>query len=210
LRKIIKGDVPVAMKRWKRANPQGSYSDIDEDVRKDIRTACVQEQFGLCAYCCKPITAKNSHNEHVESQKNAPKRTMDFENIVASCNTRGQCGDSHESVELPLTPLMDECETEMSFLYSGRVKGLSERAKDSINILNLGNRKLKEARKQAIEALQYEYCCPPEEAAALDAELIEILMKELSPDGSDTMKPYAPVLMNILKHELEGMRRACS
>lgn len=197
------------MQRWKKAHPHGRYCDIAGNVRADIRTACIREQLGLCAYCCKPITVTNSHNEHVQAQLTAPNLTMDYNNIVASCNTRGQCGDSHNSQPLPLTPLMDECETEIRFYYSGKVAGLTDRAEQSIDILNLKFRKLKEARKRAIEAINYEFGCPPQEAAELDSDLIEILINELSPHGKDEMKPYAPVLMNILRHELEKMKGMC-
>ncbi len=59
--------------------------------------------------------------------------------IVASCNTPNQCGDAHKSQHLPLTPLMTECETELRFKISGRVEGLSDRAADTIRVLNLGD-----------------------------------------------------------------------
>lgn len=53
---------------------------------------------------------------------------------------------------------MPECETELRFKISDRVEGLSQRAKDTIKILNLGeretnNRALIEKRKQLSNAL---------------------------------------------------------
>ncbi|KAF1024841.1 MAG: hypothetical protein GAK37_03010 [Pseudomonas sp.] len=86
MRKIIKGDEPPTLTQWKRANPQGRYQDLTHEQRSPIRQACIEEQHGLCAYCCHAITLDSSHNEHVEAQDGAQNRTVDFSNIVASCN----------------------------------------------------------------------------------------------------------------------------
>ena len=53
---------------------------------------------------------------------------------------------------------MAECETELKFKLSGRVEGLTKRAKDAITVLNLGeseqsNRSLVEKRKQLVSSL---------------------------------------------------------
>lgn len=121
MRKIQKGNEPDSLKRWKRANQQQRYPDLPPAERREIREACIEEQYGLCAYCCHGITVDNAHNEHVEAQNTAPGRTLDFANIVASCNHSKQCGDAHKSQALPLTSLMSECETELKFYVSGRV-----------------------------------------------------------------------------------------
>lgn len=202
MRKISKGDEPEMARRWKKAHPNERYGQATSDIRTAIRTACIHEQFFLCAYCCRRIDINSSHNEHLEAQHIAPNRTMDFHNIVASCNTHDQCGKAHGTKPLRLTPLMDECETEIKYAYSGNIQGLSERAVQCIDTLNLNSKKIQQARKLAVEGLQFEYGCPPREAVELDAELITILIKELTMTNVRSMKPYAPVLVNILKHEL--------
>lgn len=140
MRAIHKGAEPTSLVSWKRVNPQKSYIDLTPDIRRDIREKALKEQYYICAYCCQQIrNVDNCHNEHLEPQKVNPKRTLDFTNIVASCNTPNQCGRAHESRHLPLTPLMSECETELRFKISGRVEGLSERATTAIQVLNLGD-----------------------------------------------------------------------
>ena len=145
MRTISKGAEPCCLTAWKRKNTHGAYDDLDKTeegkvVRAKIRDYALNEQFYLCAYCCQQIKEINAcHNEHLEAQKLNPKCTLDFSNIVASCNTPNQCGDAHKSQHLPLTPLMTECETELRFKISGRVEGLTDRAAVTIRVLNLGD-----------------------------------------------------------------------
>lgn len=203
MRKIIKGDEPATLTQWKRANPRGRYADLTHEPSQSIRQACIEEQYGLCAYCCHEITADNARNEHVQAQKLAPNRTVDFSNIVASCDRLKQCDKAHGHQVLPLTPLMDECETELKFYISGRVEGLTPRATTSIQVLNLGdshdnNRALINARKTLVEALLYEGGV---ELKVEDSDLLILLMEELSaPDANNRLKPFAPVLVNVIRH----------
>ncbi|MEI6332157.1 MAG: hypothetical protein WCP16_23190 [Pseudanabaena sp. ELA645] len=156
MRTINKGTEPPSLTDWKRANPNKQYRDleVEPDIRQEIRDFALKEQFYICAYCCQRIeNIHDCHNEHLEAQSVNPKRTVDFTNIVASCNIQNQCGHAHKSQFLPLTPLMAECETEIQFKISGRVEGLSDRATTTIEVLNLGdhekhNKKLIEKRKQ--------------------------------------------------------------
>ena len=124
MRKIQKKseNEPASLKKFKRKNPKACYDDLEKfnryDIRQEIREACTKEQFYLCAYCCQRIngTQQDTVNEHVEAQQLAPKRTLDFTNLVASCTTNGQCDKAHGSEALPLTPLMPDCEQEFKLV----------------------------------------------------------------------------------------------
>jgi uncharacterized protein (TIGR02646 family) len=178
-------------------------------VRAKIRDYALNEQFYLCAYCCQRIEKINAcHNEHIEAQKLNPKRTLDFSNIVASCNTPNQCGDAHKSQHLPLTPLMTECETELRFKISGRVEGLTDRAAVTIRVLNLGddeknNRALIEKRKQLSNALLWANDINPDDGLE-DDEILNILISDLSQPQQDQMEPFTPVVINILRSWLQA------
>lgn len=205
MRKIIKGNEPTSLSQWKRANPIGRYHDIDISLRHDIRNTCLQEQFYLCAYCCKPITNDNrdSMNEHVEARKLAPHRSLDHNNIVASCTTRNQCDNSHESQPLTLTPLMEECETELLFKISGRVEGLTDRARQAIDVLRLGdseqqNRALIQTRKQLVDTLLFANGIDPSDGLDSD-ELLESVIEDINQPIDGKLKPFAPVVANILR-----------
>ncbi len=210
MRKINKREEPCDLREWKRHHPRGRYNDLPAPERQVIRASCISEQFGLCAYCCRDITVDSAHNEHLQAQRLAQNNTVDFNNIVASCNTRNQCGEAHKHDILPLTPLMDECETELKFYLSGRAEGVTQRARDTIRVLNLGdtpqhNRALIERRKQMVDNLIYEHGENPDNIQLLEGEdeLLEILIDDLQrPDNNYQLQPFAPVLVNILRHWL--------
>lgn len=205
MRKITKGDEPASLAQWKHAHPKGRYPDLTHEPSRSIRQACVEEQYGLCAYCCHEITADNARNEHVQAQKLAPTRTLDFSNIVASCDRPKQCDKAHGHQALPLTPLMDECETELKFYISGRVQGLTPRAITAIQVLNLGdthenNRTLINARKSLLDLLLFDYGVNGKELDAEDNELLIALVDDLQlPDATNRLKPFSPVLVNVIR-----------
>lgn len=209
MRTISKGAEPSNLTAWKRINPHGRYNQLTEDIRRIIRQHALEEQFYLCAYCCQRIQdIDDCHNEHVEAQNLNPGRTIDFSNIVASCNTPNQCGDAHKSQQLLLTPLMAECETELRFNISGRVEGLTNRAIDTIQVLNLGdheknNRALIEKRKQLSNALLWTNGINPDEGLE-DEELLGMLINDLSQPQQNQMEPFTPVVINILQSWLQS------
>ena len=142
-------------------------------------------------------------NEHVEARRIAPNRSLDFTNIAASCTTPRQCDDSHGSQPLPLTPFMGACETELQFKLSGRVVGLSDRAIETIRVLNLGdtltnNRSLIEQRKQLTESLLWANGIDPSEGLE-DDELIDLVLADLTTPKDGKLEAFSPVLVNILK-----------
>jgi len=209
MRNISKLIEPPDLTAWKRVNPHGRYNQLTEDIRRIIRQHTLEEQFYLCAYCCQQIPNIDAcHNEHIEAQNLNPRRTLDFSNIVASCNTPNQCGNAHKSQHLPLTPLMTECETELRFKISGRVEGLSDRATTTIQVLNLGddeknNRALIEKRKQLSNALLWTSSIDPAQRLE-DEDLLEMLISDLSHPQDDQMEPFTPVVINILQSWLES------
>jgi uncharacterized protein (TIGR02646 family) len=210
VRKIEKGEEPASLIAWKSANPKGRYNALSDVERKDIRQACTKEQFYLCAYCCQPVSGskEDTANEHVEAQDLAKNRTLDFGNIVASCRAPRQCDGSHGSQPLPLTPLMPECEVELRFKPSGRVEGLTDRAKAAIQVLNLGdteanNKALIEKRKRLCDVLLWSsYGAPVDQLDHEDEDLLRILIEDISTPKAGRLAPFAPVLANILRAKL--------
>jgi len=201
VRKIVKGEEPEELSQWKRRHPNKSYKDVTEVERRAIRQAGLNEQYYLCAYCCYSINEDNSHNEHIHPQHVAPNQTLEFHNIVASCNEPKQCGEAHGAKIIPLTPLMPECETELKFYLSGKVKGLTERATDTINLLNLGdgNKALINKRKQLVDALIFGCGSSPDVIQLLEDELLEIIMEEINQPKDGKLEAFAPILQNILR-----------
>ncbi|MGX9699298.1 hypothetical protein ACWYXK_20200 [Janthinobacterium lividum] len=208
MRKINKGNEPESLQKWKKANPLGVYSELSAIERKDIRETNAAEQYFLCGYCCAAISGNSTDtmNEHVEAQKIAPNRTLDFSNIIASCRSPGNCDATHGSQPLPLTPFMPECEVELRYMLSGRVEGLSERAKETIRVLNLGdkessNKALIEKRKSLCNALLWSNGIDPAEGLE-DDDLIMSVIESLLQPHEQRLEPFAPVLANIMKNWL--------
>ncbi|PVZ64892.1 TIGR02646 family protein [Pelagibaculum spongiae] len=212
MRKITKNLSPVSLESYKRRNPSNRYSDLspqnDNDARvlADVGEACTKEQYFLCAYCCCEISgaAEDTRNEHVQARRLAPDLSLDFNNIVASCKTLAQCDDAHGSQALGLMPLMQECETELQFTINGRVKGLTEQARQTIDVLRLGgerdnNRSLIEKRKRLVEALIWSYNENPDEIFTESEETLMCLIDDLLQPEQGKLQPYGPVLVNILK-----------
>lgn len=207
MRKITKrkGYEPDSLIAWKRRYPNGGYLDLTETERQDIRSECTQEQFYLCAYCCKPISGDrdDTMNEHVVARRLAPNRSLDFCNIVASCKTLKQCDNAHGSQPLPLTPLRGECETELKFSLSGKVSGLTLRAQETIAVLNLGdkiqnNRSLIEQRKQLVQSLLLTNGIDPD-AGLEDDELIQMVIDDLTQPIDGKLEAFSPVAINVLR-----------
>lgn len=201
MQKITKKEEPFELSQWKCQNPSGRYNELERIIRYAIRSACVSEQFGLCAFCCAPIKPeKDSHNAHLKSQDQFPQYSLEWDNIVASCNALKSCGKYQKNICPPLSPLMEECESELQFSITGKVVGLTERADSTIRILNLNSPALIDRRKKAIIAFLYlnEYYPPEEDPLSWDAEILEALMEECTtPDDNGNLAPYAPILKNI-------------
>ena len=206
---IHKGAEPSSLAAWKLSNPHGCYDDLTGDIRRTIRQHALEEQFYLCAYCCQQIRDTSTcHNEHVEAQAQNLNRSLDFTNIVASCNTPRQCGTAHKSKNLPLTPLLPECETELRFKISGRVEGLSDRAIEAIHVLNLGdheknNRALIEKRKQLSNVLLLRHYGDLSQGLEEDEEVLLLLIEELIQPQQGKLEPFAPVVVNIVRSWLK-------
>lgn len=214
MRKIDKGVEPPSLTAWKRDHPREKYADLPPAERQAIRHACALEQNYLCGYCCNAISGESEDtvNEHVEAQKLAPNRTVDFGNIIASCTAPHQCDDEHRSQALPLTPLMSECEQELRYKLSGRVEGLTDRAKETIRVLNLGdteqsNKALIAKRKNLCDALLWTNGVDPAEGLE-DDDLIQILIADLLQPREQRLEAFAPVLANIMRARLGSVSSA--
>lgn len=217
MRKITKGNPPSSFVSWVRKKPRDQnenqwfealYKQGHWSIISELSHHNALEQYYLCAYCCDHIsgeigTSGDTVNEHVEARAIAPNRSLDYTNIVASCKTKKQCDSSHKDKDLPLTPLMDECETELKFYVSGRVEGLTDRARTTISVLNLGdseknNKALIEKRKQLSHNLMFTNGIDPLDGLE-DEELLKMVITDLLTPKNNKLEPFAPVVANILR-----------
>ena len=171
----------------------------------------MEEQFYLCALCCQRVTGESDSTsiEHLEAQRLAPHRSLDYSNMVASCNLQNQCNHAHGHQPLPLTPLMAECETELLFHLNGLVEGLTERARTTIKALNLGdsetsNPDLVERRKYLSASLLFSYHIDPRVELDEDEEMLRLILDDLNTPRDGKLPSFAPVVANIIRSWLSS------
>jgi hypothetical protein len=153
----------------------------------------------LCAYCCNRISIEKSHNEHIQSQDSLPHHSLNYNNIVASCIEKNQCGELKKANNLDLTPLMPECETEITFYLNGQVKFHTNRAEQAIRILGINNKGLINKRKELMNTLIFSKSENPAEIELLETDLLQLLIEDIkTPDADNKLEAYAPILANIL------------
>lgn len=154
---IEKSEEPKFMVEFKKRNPNKGYESKEfSRFRAPLNFALRKEQKGLCAYCCSRISEGKSHNEHIEPQNpgdHASHRTLDYNNIVASCNNPKTCGNKKKNVydvERFVSPLDSHCEEVFTYYRDGVMEGNQY----TIDLLNLNEYGLKSARKAICEGLK--------------------------------------------------------
>lgn len=146
--------IPKDVEKWIRKNKPKTWTLGKEchDGYVSLKEQLRQEQKGLCCYCCQ-ILETQATVEHLKSRDKHPKLTYDYGNLLLSCKQSNQCDNAKGSDELDLTPLMIECDAEITLKVNGELNPKSKRAEQAINLLNLNNVDLCQRRKQVIKSL---------------------------------------------------------
>lgn len=154
---IQKGQEPQFLTDFKKKYPKKDYdSEEFKQHRPVLKSGLIEEQKGLCAYCCGRITEDKAHNEHIEPRhpgKYVSKRSLDYMNIVASCNNSETCGNKKGNNYDPqnfVSPLDEDCEDKFTYYPDGKIVG----DEYTIDLLNLNAYELKNARKAVMKKLQ--------------------------------------------------------
>ena len=159
MRRIIKDDTPVFWSEFCELNPKIVYDDLEKssegrELRSNIRKQMINVQKGVCCYCCKSIEAEDTHNEHIKPRNSFPQYSMDYNNLIVSCNSKNSCGikkDKYYDAKF-ISPLEEDCESHFKYLANGVIEGVDERGKYTIDILNLNSHKLVSFRKNIYDS----------------------------------------------------------
>ena len=180
---IKKGDEPQFLLDFKKKHPKKDYDSKEfAEHRPVLKSVLIKEQKGLCAYCCGRITEEKSHNEHIEPRhpgKYVSVKSLEYTNIIASCNNPETCGNkkgNHYDAKQFVSPLDEKCEDKFSYHPSGKIIG----DEYTIELLNLNAYELKNARKSVIRKLQY-----------LDKDTIEVCYMN---NEEEIYQPYYNVI----------------
>lgn len=98
MRRIIKDNTPVFWSDFCQSNPRKAYDDLEKSsegkaLRANIRKHMINTQKGVCCYCCKSVDEEDTHNEHIKPRDSFPQYSMDYNNLLVSCNNPNSCGN---------------------------------------------------------------------------------------------------------------------
>jgi len=151
----------------------------------------VKEQKYICAYCCCEIDEESAHNEHIEPRHprvGVSKRSLDYNNIVASCygfagdETCGAKKENEYDETRFVSPLDSECEANFSYNPNGHMEG----DEYTIELLNLNSYKLKQAREAVYRTIMY-----------MDKKDIELIYCDYE---NESLQPFINVIRWYLKN----------
>ena len=143
--------MPTVVEKWIRKYQPKTWtlSKDNHDGYVLLKEQLRQEQKGLCCYCCQ-ILETEATVEHLKSRDKYPKLTYDYGNLLLSCQQSKQCDNAKGNKELDLTPLMIECDAEITLKFNGELNPKSKRAQQAIDLLNLNNADLCQRRERLI------------------------------------------------------------
>jgi uncharacterized protein (TIGR02646 family) len=163
---IEKSVEPQVFIDWKaQANDdwQPTYSDLRGDIKKAVKEALMAEQGYICCYCEQTLIDNDSHIEHLIPQSDPAVDTLDFDNLLCSCQDqvkKGEprhCGNLKEDwfdPELLVSPLSSDCESYFAYTGNGGIKpsvSQDPAAAETIKRLGLDIPKLNDLRAKSIE-----------------------------------------------------------
>lgn len=166
--RIIKDDAPAFWTDFLKHNKNVRiYDDLEKsddgkEVRQKIRIHMISQQKFICCYCCGEINEDDSHNEHIRPRDKKQDLSLDYNNMLVSCNTSNQCGKlkgGYYSENDFVSPLDEDVEEQFKYSTDGEIIGLNEKAKNTIDKLGLNSYKMNQSRKalynECIQLVKY-------------------------------------------------------
>ena len=198
--KIIKSE-PIFFTKAKAKVEQAKNSsawgskEIDA-IRPQLREyILLEEQNLLCAYCEKVIddNPKNSNIDHFRLKAGHlfPEKTLDYSNLLVSCNTKGRCSDykdkhikSKNDYDNIVNPISENPDDFFDYLITGEIVAKNQKAEFSIDIFQLGKEKdnpMCRQRRELSEALKYAPNLTLDEVYALFGSEFQSFIKIIYP-----------------------------
>ena len=202
---INKGIEPVDWTTY-RTTPGVTYSAI-----ASLRTALIEEQGYICAYCNRDIPVSKSENketsriEHIQCRDIYPSRQLDYTNMVACCpgfiDGTEHCDKSKENHHISFTPFNPNVHRSISYgSKEATIKSSNGIWDNEINtILKLNNKLLKKNRNETIGGVRAVLEKSKWRKAEIEAKLNEWNTK----DGQGKYKPYCGVVIWYLEKKLK-------
>ena len=162
---------PKQLRVYRTTTPNATYKGYGDSDSK-LKTALLEEQGYLCAYCMKNIAEFSTTVEHFESQELKPKLQLKFSNMLAVCDgstisypekealhhcdkTKPPLGKMNGQVKLnKLDPRSVASEHLVTYTSGGEILSVNSDAKvehDLNWVLNLNNKALMTSRKVVLD-----------------------------------------------------------
>ena len=201
---INKGNEPAEWTAY-RNTPGTTYQAIEP-----LRTALLNEQGHICAYCNRPIPVTNSENketsriEHIQCRDNYPERQLDYTNMVVCCpgfiDGTEHCDKSKKNHNISFTPFDPNVQQSVSYgAKEADIKSSNATWNNEIDtILKLNNKLLKKNRNETLDGVR----------AILDkkkwsrAHIENKLMEWTNIDNEGKYKAYCGIVIWYLNKKL--------
>ena len=166
MKHIVKDqDTPLFEKWMALANEdwKPTYKDLRDPEKKEVKKSLMKEQGHICCYCERRLTDEDSHIEHFNPQSNDVDATLDYINMLCSCQDKLKKGEPRHcgilkgnwfDKDLLISPLDSNCEGRFAYTADGKIQPANKSdnaAIMTIEKLKLNIEILNDLRKKAIE-----------------------------------------------------------
>lgn len=167
MRRLNRGTCPEPLSRGTYSHLTHVWDKLSSGVKAPIRQALEEMQGGRCAYCESP-THGGGHIEHFCRRRDFPELTFEWSNLFLSCDSPDCCGHYKDRLRGAaydpasiVKPDEEDPDVVLYFHSSGeaRPRSLStpeeqQRARTTIDTLNLNVGHLRHARERAVRSYQ--------------------------------------------------------
>ena len=205
MKRIVKSKEPQVLADFKKEYREkqkvdATYNDMTYSIKNKIKSILSEEQSFICCYCMKRIKPHNSHIEHIKPQARFPDESLDYHNLLVSCNgmddTNENCGhkkDNWYDARDFLVPLDPDCEKIFTYSITGKIDASQKRGQITITKLNLNSLQLVRARKAVIGL-----------SGLFDSDFEqrkqEIISYNATPNSDNVLPPFCMAVIYCISH----------
>lgn len=164
--KVNKRSEPEEFTKYKSKHKIINWDSFTPEIKQVLKQYLLEEQENSCCpYCEIEISLENSQIEHIKPKNKFPKLLTEYDNLLACCLESKRCGNSKANKwdELFINPITENPEDYFKYdIKTGKIISIFkdgekyEKAKYTINLLNLNdNRLCNIRRKYILEFLSY-------------------------------------------------------
>lgn len=206
MRPIVRSAEPAAFTTWKAQGSsdwQPSWDNFQKPQKTEVLGTLLRDQGFVCCYCEQRVDTRGSHIEHLQSRHAAPHLSLEFTNLLASCQgdlpkAPAHCGHLKGDAALEVQPLMADCRDFFIFDSAGGIRPSdaptrTEVARRAIETLGLNIPKLTAMRLAAIDGALTLF-----EEGASDEEVRQLIAFIESRDAGGHHTPFASAVVQFL------------